>query len=80
MPEIADLSCRLVLVLRLDNSAQFDKKDSSHHKILTTTQPVTLPFAAHKWAASDHQCTKPLWQGSGTFSRSGKVTQLIIVG
>ena len=48
------------------------------YKVPETTQPVTSHFAGHKRAASDHQCKRALWQGSGTFSCSGKVTQLII--
>ena len=65
---------------RLWRWLSLSKRMTPNIKILNTTQPVTPPFAAHKWAASDHQCSRPPWQGSGTFSRSGKVTQLIIVG
>ena len=42
-------------------------------KILNTTQPVTPPFAAHKWAASDHQCTRPLGRVPAPFHAQEKL-------
>ena len=47
---------------------------------LKTTQTATSPFASHKWVASDHQCVRHPCRSSHTFSRSGGVAQLIIVG
>ena len=41
------------------------------------------PFASDKWVAGDHQCVRhPCnpWRSSHTFSRSGGVAQLIIMG
>ena len=48
--------------------------------VLKTTQTATSPFASHKWAASDHQYVRHPCRSSHTFSRSGGVAQLIIMG